>query len=270
MKFLSILIILLCVNTFSQNNFTTEWESPVCNGVGITRCESSNNIPEIVVYQNPMVKVYDGATKNLKYQYSNPDTASFSWNYHSYILGQNQLDVNHDGIFEIFVSKSNGTIFTFKVINGATGALMHQETGNGYINITYVNDIDGDGYLELILTSYFYQTSYQHVMKIISTTATPISVEPNSKVSTEYKLGQNYPNPFNPVTTVEYSVSKEADVSLNIFNELGQLVKNIAEGNKKTGDYKIELDCTDMASGVYFYQLVVDGMPEAKKMVLVK
>ncbi len=271
MKLSILLVFVFCANIFAQNNFTTEWESPVCYGVGLTQSETFNNILEIILYQPPYVKVYDGATKNLKYQYSNPDTANFSWNIPLYVVGQHQLDIDHDGIYEIMTQKSNGSVFTFKVLNGATGAVLYQLSGNGYSSNTYISDIDGDGYLEIILTSYVYQSSiYQWTMKIISTTATPIAVEPNSKVSTEYKLGQNYPNPFNPATTIEYSVSKEADVNLNIFNELGQLVKNISEGNKKAGDYKIQLDCTDMASGVYFYQLIVDGMPEAKKMVLIK
>jgi hypothetical protein len=269
MKFLSILIILLCVDTFSQNNFTTEWESPVVNRVGLTQSESSNNIPEIVLFEPPMMKIYDGATKSLKYQYNNSDEGYFQWGVDLY--NQNTFDADHDGINEIIVTKNitSGTS-TFKVLNGATGSVMYQESGNVIYSNTFIIDVDGDNYLELVLTSYVYPNSTQWKMKIISTTATPISVEPNSKVSTEYKLGQNYPNPFNPATTVEYSVSKEADVSLNIFNELGQLVKNVSEGNKKAGDYKIQLDCTDFASGVYFYQLVVDGSPEAKKMVLVK
>ncbi len=269
MKLTFLILIVFCSGIFAQNNFTTEWESPVVNRVGLTQSESSNNIPEIVLFEPPMMKIYDGATKSLKYQYNNPDEGYFQWGVDLY--NQNTFDADHDGINEIIVTKSvtSGTS-TFKVLNGATGNVMYQESGNVIYSNTYIIDVDGDNYLELVLTSYVYPYSTQWTMKIISTTANPIAVEPNSKVSSEYKLRQNYPNPFNPLTTIEYSVSKEAEVILNIYNELGQLVKNISEGNKKTGDYKIQLDCTDFASGVYFYQLVVDGSPEAKKMVLVK
>jgi len=268
MKYSFVLLVLLTVSAFAQGNFNIEWESPTCRYATLTQSETTNNIPEIVLEQPPYTKVFDGATKSLKYQYYNPDTSSFYWG--TSLYGQFRLDVNHDGICEILVSHSNGTSYSFKVLNGATGGELYQESGNGYSSNTYIYDVDGDGYLEIILTSFVYQTTYEYKMRIISTTATPIGVEQNSKVAKDYKLGQNYPNPFNPATTIEYIITRDANVNLNIYNEVGQMVKNILEGNKKAGEYKIQLDCTDMASGVYFYEIVIDGTPEAKKMVLIK
>jgi hypothetical protein len=51
---------------------------------------------------------------------------------------------------------------------------------------------------------------------------------------------------------------------------LGQLVNTLTEGQKKAGSYKAVLDGNNLASGVYFYQLIVDNVPETKKMVLVR
>ncbi|RPI13347.1 MAG: T9SS C-terminal target domain-containing protein [Ignavibacteriae bacterium] len=266
----TILFFLFAVNLsiFAQGNFTIEWTSPVCYNIEFTQAESNNNVCDIIIYQPPYVKVLDGATKVQKRQFDNPDTASFSWNMEFYYIME--FDVNNDGIYEIITRKYNSSTFTYKVLNGASGAVLYQESGS-FNGLIYIYDIDGDNYLELITITNPNSVSHQYTMKIISTTApAPIGVEKNSNTIGQYKLGQNYPNPFNPSTTIEYTISKSANVNINIYNELGQIVKRIDEGNKKSGSYKVMVDCSNLASGVYFYELVSDGIAEAKKMVLVK
>jgi hypothetical protein len=265
----TIISILFIINFYllEQGNFTTEWTSPISYSIYFTQAETNNNIIDIYLFQPPFVKVYDGATKNLKYQYSNSDSSYLY--YTSFDPGDYRLDINNDNVCEVLTLKYiNGTPNTYilKILNGANGSVVFQDSGTGY-QPPYVFDIDGDGYLELMITSGY---NGQYSLKIISTTAHPIAVENNSKTVGDYQLGQNYPNPFNPTTTIEYSISKEASTEINIYNELGQIVKTLNEGSKKAGDYKVVVDCTGMASGVYFYQLVTDGIADVKKMVLVK
>lgn len=269
MKKILFFLFFINITLFAQGSFTTEWTSPVCYLTSLTQAETNNNIYDIILYQPPFVKVYDGATKNMKYQFSNPDTSYFY--YASVGLTGYRFDVNQDNNCEILTVKFNYNTspvsYTLKVLNGTNGTILYQETGLGTFT-PYVIDVDGDGYLEIVITT---GSNYQYTMKIISTTANaPIGVQNNSNTVQQYKLGQNYPNPFNPSTTIEYSISKNADVNINIYNELGQLVKGINEGSKKSGSYKVVVDCSDLASGVYFYELISDGIAEAKKMVLVK
>ncbi|HEX7401715.1 MAG TPA: carboxypeptidase regulatory-like domain-containing protein [candidate division Zixibacteria bacterium] len=91
----------------------------------------------------------------------------------------------------------------------------------------------------------------------------------------EFELDQNYPNPFNPTTVIAYTLQKKAMVNLEIYNLLGQKVKTLLSEYQSPGSHRIFWDGMNdqdktVASGIYFYRLVVDGVSQAKKMVLMK
>ncbi len=92
-----------------------------------------------------------------------------------------------------------------------------------------------------------------------------------------FRLYQNYPNPFNPTTTIEFEImgSSPAEVSLDIFNVLGQRVRNLLSETRLPGMHQVDWDATSqdgerVATGVYFYRLQVGDQSEAKKMLLLK
>jgi hypothetical protein len=85
-----------------------------------------------------------------------------------------------------------------------------------------------------------------------------------------YSLGQNYPNPFNPTTNIEYSISTSGHVSLKVFNNLGQEVATLFEGNRQAGKHVATFDGSGLASGVYLYRLESGNVSLAKKFVLMK
>lgn len=89
-------------------------------------------------------------------------------------------------------------------------------------------------------------------------------------IPNEYDLTQNYPNPFNPTTTIEYSIVKESDVTLRVFNLLGQEVKTLVNETKGVGNYKVTFNASNLSTGVYFYRLEADDFVSVKKMILVK
>ncbi|RLC49856.1 MAG: hypothetical protein DRH79_08465 [Candidatus Cloacimonadota bacterium] len=93
------------------------------------------------------------------------------------------------------------------------------------------------------------------------------------------KLNGNYPNPFNPVTTIGYSIKETGNVTLEVYNLRGQLVKRLVNEVKQTGDYTVNWNGTDnsnksVSSGVYFYKMVSEGnigrYTSTKKMILMK
>jgi len=94
----------------------------------------------------------------------------------------------------------------------------------------------------------------------------------------EISLGQNHPNPFNPVTTIQYSVHGRrtpAQVTLKVFNIIGQLVRTLVDEEMLPGVHSVTWDGKDergnqVSSGVYFYQLSAKDQTETKKMVLLK
>ena len=86
----------------------------------------------------------------------------------------------------------------------------------------------------------------------------------------EYTLKQNYPNPFNPLTTIEFSLPKSGDVELKVFNLLGQEVSTLVSKKLNQGKHTYTFDGKNLASGIYYYQLVAGDYREVKKMILLR
>ena len=86
----------------------------------------------------------------------------------------------------------------------------------------------------------------------------------------DYSIGQNYPNPCNPVTTIGYSIPEEGTVTLKVYNITGEEVATLVDENKKTGNYKVTFDVTNLSSGVYFYRFQAPAFSQTKKMIITK
>jgi hypothetical protein len=83
-------------------------------------------------------------------------------------------------------------------------------------------------------------------------------------------LMQNYPNPFNNSTVISFNLSSQSDVSLDIYNVLGQKVANLHEGTLSAGHHNFLWNGDSMPSGVYFYKLTAGDNTEVQKMTLLK
>lgn len=89
-------------------------------------------------------------------------------------------------------------------------------------------------------------------------------------VPTEFELSQNYPNPFNPSTTIRFSLPKETQLKINLYNMLGELLETIAEGTYQTGYHKVTVNASDLPSGMYVYRIESNDFVQTKKMMLLK
>ena len=94
---------------------------------------------------------------------------------------------------------------------------------------------------------------------------------------TRFELNQNFPNPFNPTTTIDYALPKSGEVSLIVYNLLGQEVSRLVSKVQNAGYHKVTWDASSLASGVYLYRLEVmvrrsvsPTFVQTKKMVLLK
>jgi hypothetical protein len=86
----------------------------------------------------------------------------------------------------------------------------------------------------------------------------------------EFKLSQNYPNPFNPATIISYSIPKNGNVSLRVFNTVGQQVAELINATQNAGTYDVQFNAVGLSSGIYYYRLEANGFVDTKKMILVK
>jgi len=100
---------------------------------------------------------------------------------------------------------------------------------------------------------------------------TVVSVEDETQnVPTEFSLSQNYPNPFNPSTTIKFSVPQQTNVVLKVYDILGSEVANLVNETLYAGNYTINFNASQFASGMYIYKITAGNFVTTKKMILLK
>jgi hypothetical protein len=86
----------------------------------------------------------------------------------------------------------------------------------------------------------------------------------------EFSLHQNYPNPFNPSTTIRYGLPRASQVTLTVYNALGQQVARLVNEQQPAGYHDAVFNANELASGVYFYKLQAGDFVQTKKLLLLK
>jgi len=76
-----------------------------------------------------------------------------------------------------------------------------------------------------------------------------------------------YPNPFTDRNTLHYSLSESAQVNIDLLDSKGQVIRNLLNQNLKAGIFSLQLNAADLASGVYYYRIVVDGQVQNAKLI---
>ena len=154
----------------------------------------------------------------------------------------------------------------FEILRG--GHPVHREasfnssTGNSY-SWTETGLTNGVAY-EYTLVSFDFDGSSE---ELASVSATPIG---NAAAITEYALHQNYPNPFNPETSISFDLADAGDVTLTVYNPLGQEIAILADGRMTAGRHTVNFNAAGLPSGMFFYRLETEEFFAMKKMVLMK
>ena len=94
-------------------------------------------------------------------------------------------------------------------------------------------------------------------------------VEPFSYVQ-DYNLYQNFPNPFNPTTTLGYSIPTNNFVTIKLYDVLGNEVITLVNEQKQAGKYEMLYNASNLASGVYYYQINAGDFTQTRKLMLMK
>ena len=100
-------------------------------------------------------------------------------------------------------------------------------------------------------------------------------VNVGSTIPTEFALEQNYPNPFNPTTNIAYAVPVKSNVTLDVYNLIGQKVITLFEGEVEAGKHTAQFNASSISSGIYLFKLTAVGengaqFSSSKKMTLLK
>lgn len=145
--------------------------------------------------------------------------------------------------------------------SGVTGYPACQTTISGVHRVWSVGGCpftpysSGDGYVIHTGVDVIYPTGVSHN---------------NNNIPGTYKLAQNYPNPFNPVTNISYSIPKAGNVKLAVYDVLGREIASLVNEYKTAGNYSVNFNAENLASGIYVYRIESGDFTAAKKMMLVK
>jgi len=180
----------------------------------------------------------------INWNYYNPGIG-FSWN--------SNFAVHGHKIF-VHLSKGGGRTFLFESTDyGESWNFLEQQDGN---EIYYMTVVDNK-----LLAGKFFGLWYLD----LNTTGVNDDI-----ISDGFVLHQNYPNPFNPATKISYSIPQGGFVSLKIYDILGKEIYTLVNSEMKAGSHQIEFNGSNLASGVYYYQLRSGNFSETKKLMLLK
>jgi hypothetical protein len=139
-----------------------------------------------------------------------------------------------------------------------------------------INDNDGDGRDQQYAwssksTNQWWNTPSQwEVVAMVGSEATYTSNEP-TPLPTSFELKQNYPNPFNPTTTIQFNLATAQNVTLEVYNMLGQKVATLVQNQPMTaGVHTQSFDASSLASGMYIYKLYTPEFSQSRRMMLIK
>ena len=148
---------------------------------------------------------------------------------------------------------------------------------NQQINMSYP-DIDSLEYFDYdLLPNITYSYTVQallngiyHERSVVATITTGILDYPNN-----YKLDQNFPNPFNPTTSINYDLSNDSYVTLDIYNISGEHINSLVDETQEKGSKIVQWKGVNkkgekVNSGIYFYKLQANDFTKTKKMILLK
>ncbi len=202
-----------------------------------------------------------------------------------------------DGMLTLLVNAKNLTeVYGYSMeLAYDPAALVFQGAGltdftQGMINVIKTEDglirfaaagsdpIEGDGALVRLTFRVTGEVSGEDIIQLtemILNEELVISNASSASVPKTYALEQNYPNPFNPTTHIRYQIPEGSQVSLTIYNMLGQKVRTLVNGQQAAGVYDIVWDGTNdngvkLASGVYIYRMTAGNFTQIRKLVLMK
>ncbi|MGF1668806.1 MAG: PQQ-dependent sugar dehydrogenase [Balneolaceae bacterium] len=101
-------------------------------------------------------------------------------------------------------------------------------------------------------------------------TSVASSIEEESLIPENIRLSQNYPNPFNPNTVISFTLPESAEVTLEIYNIVGQKIETLVSRRLSAGEHSVNFNASNLSSGIYVYVLRTDSRTLTRTMTLLK
>lgn len=266
-------------NTGSTSNYNFTFEG-TAKSIGIDSVGQSSSPVFADINNDNDYDLFIGASNGRIFYYENTGSAvNFNFElrtayYNSIDVGDDAVprftDFDHDNDLDLFVGAQNGTIRYYRnegnpstpnfvlVTNEFMNINVHQNSCPAFTDID--NDTDFDLFVGNIKGGLYYFRNEK-----VSTVNFSAYIDP-----TEFELFQNYPNPFNPSTEIKYVLSKTSQVKLTVYNVQGKEIKRLADEIQQSGAYSVNFNAENISSGIYLYELKVNGVSKVKKMLFIK
>ncbi len=162
-----------------------------------------------------------------------------------------------------------GNPYPWLIVEEPSGSIGPNSTGNVILSFNTVGVLS-DSYFGLMTVTTNNDGVNKFEVPIELNVSNIVSNEDDEDVASSFQLKQNYPNPFNPSTTINFVLPEASEVSLKVFNMLGQEVATLVDGRMTAGAQSLQFDASGLASGAYVYTLKAGNFIQTKKMMLIK
>ena len=116
-------------------------------------------------------------------------------------------------------------------------------------------------------------TAFFDNVRFVAKPVEKTTIIPPPQVPMDFALDQNYPNPFNPATVISFSLPRQVQATLRVYDLLGREVATLADGLYPAGTYQIRFDANStrsLASGVYLYRLEAGDFVQTRRMLIIR
>lgn len=186
-------------------------------------------------------------------------------------MGTSFTNLNQSGsLWATDIAKDDPTTVTYDLYG--TNTYLSLDAGASFVTIPATSS-PAAGVVFMDKSNLLFQHGSGVDKLVITYTVSPVvsNGQISSEVPSAFGLAQNYPNPFNPSTQIKYDIAKASYVQIKVYDVIGNEVATVIEGNLTAGKYSADFNASDLATGIYFYSLSVDGKKiDTKKMILVK
>ncbi len=187
-------------------------------------------------------------------------------------IDANGVQIILDGVFEVVTASAFDDEITVAPLL-STPRHIDGANGSDILNIAPVGVQSADDG-STITTPGYADITYTNIETVHLPIITDVD-DGNTTLPFKFTLAQNYPNPFNPTTIISYAIPTKAEVTISIYNVLGQEIAVLNQGQQSAGQYSVTWNATNSqgqptASGMYFYKITAGNFTASRKMVLLK
>lgn len=179
--------------------------------------------------------------------------------------------ISHSAGQAIFNISSNTSWSVSTTSDWITSITPQNHSGDGQLIVGYSSNTTSSSRICSLRVEYGTAVHYLFLVQAFTSVR-----EYGNGIPETFNLSQNYPNPFNPTTIVRFAIPKESTVKIELFSSQGELVNVIESSDKKPGYYEVDLNMSNLASGIYLYRITAvpmdssDPYIQTKKFVLMK